>query len=49
VGRIALYLGGVFPFLLASAKRLREHRAGAVETTSRLFRTDPAPFNAMGF
>jgi len=45
----SLYLGGTSPFLLASAGRLRQHRAGAIATTSRLFRTDPAPFNAMGF
>lgn len=45
----SLYLGGVSPFLLASAGRLRQHRAGATATASRLFRTDPAPFNAMGF
>lgn len=45
----SLYLGGVSPFLLASAGRLQEHRAGATATISRLFRTDPAPFNAMGF
>jgi predicted acetyltransferase len=45
----ALYLGGGSAALYAAAGRIREHRDGAVATLSRLLRTDPAPFNAVGF
>jgi len=45
----SLYLGGMSASLLASAGRLRQHRDGAVGLLSRLLRTDPAPFNAIGF
>jgi predicted acetyltransferase len=45
----SLYLGGGSAALLAAAGRIREHRDGAVATLSRLMRTDPAPFNAVGF
>jgi predicted acetyltransferase len=45
----SLYLGGMSASLLASAGRIREHHDGAVGLLSRLLRTDPAPFNAIGF
>jgi predicted acetyltransferase len=45
----SLYLGGGSAALLAAAGRIREHRDGAVATLSRLLRTDPVPFNAVGF
>lgn len=45
----SLYLGGMSASLLACAGRVREHRDGAVGLLSRLLRTDPAPFNAIGF
>jgi predicted acetyltransferase len=45
----SLYLGGGSAALLAAAWRVREHRPGAVATLSRLLRTDPVPFNALGF
>ena len=45
----SLYLGGMSASLLAAAGRIREHRDGAVGLLSRLLRTDPAPFNAIGF
>jgi predicted acetyltransferase len=45
----SLYLGGNSAALLAAAGRIREHREGAVASLSRLLRTDPAPFNAVGF
>ena len=45
----SLYLGGMSASLLAAAGRMRQHRDGAVGLLSRLLRTDPAPFNAIGF
>lgn len=45
----SLYLGGVSATLLASAGLIRPHRAGVVETLSRLFRVDPEPFNSFVF
>jgi predicted acetyltransferase len=45
----ALYLGGGSAALYTAAGRIREHRDGAAATLSRLLRTDPAPFNAVGF
>lgn len=45
----SLYLGGMSASLLASAGRLRQHRDGAVGLLARLLRTDPPPFNAIGF
>jgi predicted acetyltransferase len=45
----SLYLGGNSAALLAAAGRIREHREGAVASLSRLLRTDPVPFNAVGF
>jgi predicted acetyltransferase len=45
----SLYLGGASPGTLAAAGRLTEHRAGAVALLAKLFSTDPAPFNAIGF
>ncbi len=45
----SLYLGGMSAALLAAAGRIGEHRDGAVGLLSRLLRTDPAPFNAIGF
>jgi predicted acetyltransferase len=45
----SLYLGGNSAALLAAAGRIREHHDGAVASLSRLLRTDPAPFNAVGF
>lgn len=45
----SLYLGGMSAALLASAGRIRQHRDGAVGVLSRLLRTDPPPYNAIGF
>jgi hypothetical protein len=45
----SLYLGGMSASLLASAGQVRQHRDGAIGLLSRLLRTDPAPFNAIGF
>lgn len=45
----SLYLGGMSAGLLASAGRIQEHRAGAVGRLSRMFRTDPEPFNSFVF
>jgi hypothetical protein len=45
----SLYLGGNSAALLAAAGRIREHRDGAVASLSQLLRTDPPPFNAVGF
>lgn len=44
-----LYLGGMSAHLLASAGRIRPLRIGAVRELSRMFRTDPEPFNSIGF
>ena len=45
----SLYLGGVSPSLLASADRIRPHRPEALRQLSRMFRTDPEPFNTFAF
>jgi predicted acetyltransferase len=44
----SLYLGGMSAALLASAGRIRGDRA-AVGLLSRMFRTDPEPFNTFVF
>ena len=45
----SLYLGGMSAAILAAAGRVTPHREGAVSLLSRIFRTDPAPFNSIGF
>ena len=45
----SLYLGGASPSTLMAAGRITQHREGATARTARLFRTDPPPFNAVGF
>jgi predicted acetyltransferase len=45
----SLYLGGASSSLLASAGRIREHRPESVQQLSRMFRTDPEPFNSFAF
>ncbi|HEX9030467.1 MAG TPA: GNAT family N-acetyltransferase, partial [Streptosporangiaceae bacterium] len=45
----SLYLGGASPGTLAAAGRITQHRAGAVPLLARLFPSDPAPFNSIGF
>ncbi len=45
----SLYLGGASAALLATAGRIRECRPGAVGLLSRMFRTDPEPFNSFAF
>jgi predicted acetyltransferase len=44
-----LYLGGGSASLLAAAGLIDELQPGALATLSRLLRSDPAPFNALGF
>ncbi len=44
----SLYLGGMSAALLASAGRIRGDRK-SVSLLSRMFRTDPEPFNSFGF
>jgi predicted acetyltransferase len=44
----SLYLGGMSAALLASAGRIRGDRK-SVGLLSRMFRTDPEPFNTFGF
>jgi predicted acetyltransferase len=44
----SLYLGGMSAALLASAGRIRGSRE-SVARLSRMFRTDPEPFNTFGF
>lgn len=45
----SLYLGGASAGLLTSAGRVRECRPGSVGLLSRMFRTDPEPFNSFAF
>jgi predicted acetyltransferase len=45
----SLYLGGMSAAILAGAGLVRPHHDAAVSLLSRIFRTDPAPFNAVGF
>lgn len=45
----SLYLGGASASLLATAGRIRHHRPEAVGLLSRMFRTDPEPFNSFVF
>lgn len=45
----SLYLGGMSASVLASAGQIRQHRKGTVNLLSQLLRTDPPPFNAIGF
>ena len=45
----SLYLGGMSAALLASAGRIRPRNVDAVGVLSRMFRTDPEPFNSFGF
>jgi predicted acetyltransferase len=45
----SLYLGGVSADLLTSAGRIRECGPGAARRLSRMFRTDPEPFNSFVF
>ncbi|MGH3097313.1 MAG: GNAT family N-acetyltransferase [Streptosporangiales bacterium] len=45
----SLYLGGASASLLATAGRIRDHRPEAVGLLSRMFRTDPEPFNSFVF
>lgn len=45
----SLYLGGVAASLLASAGRVEELRAGALDRTDAVFATTPAPFSTTGF
>ncbi len=45
----SLYLGGMSAALLASAGRIRPQNVDAVGVLSRMFRTDPEPFNSFGF
>lgn len=45
----SLYLGGGSADLWARAGRIREHQPRAVGLLSRMFRTDPEPFNSFAF
>jgi predicted acetyltransferase len=45
----SLYLGGASANLLATAGLIRECRPAAVGLLSRMFRTDPEPFNSFAF
>ncbi len=45
----SLYLGGMSATALARAGKIRPQAAEAVRTLSRMFRTDPEPFNSIGF
>lgn len=45
----SLYLGGMSAGTFAAAGRIAEHAPGAVARLSRIFSTDPAPFNSLGF
>ena len=45
----SLYLGGMSAAALARAGKIRPRTADALATLSRLFRTDPEPFNSIGF
>jgi predicted acetyltransferase len=45
----SLYLGGMSASVLAAAGRIRPHRPGAVATLTRMFRSDPEPFNSFVF
>lgn len=45
----SLYLGGASAALLAAAGQIREKQPGAVSLLSRMFRTDPEPFNSFAF
>lgn len=45
----SLYLGGASASLLATAGRIHAHRPDAVSLLSRMFRTDPEPFNSFVF
>lgn len=45
----ALYLGGASAALLTASGHIREQRPGAVARLSRMFRTDPEPFNSFAF
>ncbi|MGC4766056.1 GNAT family N-acetyltransferase [Micromonospora sp. DT46] len=45
----SLYLGGMSAAALARAGKIRPQEADALATLSRLFRTDPEPFNSIGF
>ena len=45
----SLYLGGSSATVLTAAGRIRECRGSAVDLLSRMFRTDPEPFNSFAF
>lgn len=45
----SLYLGGMSAAALARAGKIRPQEADALATLSRFFRTDPEPYNSIGF
>ena len=45
----SLYLGGVSPAVLSAAGRITEDRPGSLAVLAKMFRSDPPPFNAVGF
>lgn len=45
----SLYLGGVSPATLAAAGRITVRHPAALDTLTRLFAQDPAPYNVVGF
>ena len=50
IGALAsLYLGGMSPAVLSAAGRVTVHKTGSIATLARVFRSDPPPFNAVGF